>query len=234
MTKITIVIPCYNEANSLPVLIDQMKSVKLSCKFVLVDNGSNDSTESLLGSMSLPKNIRFVRKPINTGYGAGIKYGLKNIDTELVGWMHADLQQNLNILSKLDKKLSFLSNSDPEKLFALKGLRTGRSTLEIFFSAGVSVLTSAIFFKRCWDIAGQPNIFRFKDLWFLESSPDDHKFEFYVYIKFKFLGGSYMRFDAPFLNRRFGKSSWDKGIWSKVNHARKIFLHILLLRLTLR
>ena len=230
MSKLTIVIPCYNEVESLPELIRQIKSVKLSCNFILVDNGSSDNTASFLDSISLPKKITFVKKPLNTGYGAGIKYGIKNVNTDLVGWMHADLQQNLNILSHLDKKVDWLLNYNSKKLAALKGLRSGRSLFENFFTTGVSILTSIIFFRGCWDIAGQPNIFRLNDLWFLKSAPDDHKFEFYIYIKFRLLNGKYLRFDAPFLNRRFGKSSWDNGLWSKIKHAKRVFSYILLLR----
>ncbi len=234
MTQLTIVIPCYNEAKSLPELINQMKLIKLDCNFVLVDNGSTDETASYLESVSLPENIIHIKKSVNTGYGAGIKFGVKNVNTELVGWMHADLQQNLNILNNIREELTFFSKFEDQKLIAIKGLRSGRSVFENFFTTGVSIVATTIFLRRCWDIAGQPNIFRLNDLRFLDSAPDDHNFEFFIYIKFKLLNGKFIRFDAPFLNRKFGKSSWDNGLISKIKHARRIFTYIIWLRLQFR
>ena len=33
--------------------------------------------------------------------GNGIKYGSKYADTEIVGWMHSDLEYDINILDKV-------------------------------------------------------------------------------------------------------------------------------------
>jgi len=113
---------------------------------------------------------------------------------------------------------------------ALKGLRTGRSIFENLFTVGVAIVTSILFFRKFWDIAGQPNIFKTSSLKFLDNAPDDHNFEFYVYIQFLRSQGTFKRFDAPFYKRRFGVSSWDRGLASKLKHANRIFKYILNLR----
>ena len=226
MNEITIVIPCYNEAHSLYNLLDQIKSLKIKCNFLLIDNGSTDETASILKNSTLPKNVSYSTKKSNSGYGAGIKFGVKKVNTKLVGWMHGDLQQDLNVLSKIEKNLNILSKPGKKNLMAMKGLRTGRSIVENIFTIGVSITASILFFKKCWDIAVQPNLYRKRDLYFLDDAPDDHNFEFYVYLKFKMLGGQFFRFNAPFLKRRFGKSSWDNGILSKLVHSKNIFIYI--------
>ena len=79
MNKYTIVIPCYNEARSLPELIQQLGKLNKIFNFILVDNGSTDNTQKTLNLSQLPENIALLKKEKNTGYGAGIKFGLKNL-----------------------------------------------------------------------------------------------------------------------------------------------------------
>ena len=231
MKKITIVIPCYNESDSLPELIRQIKKVSLDFNFILVNNGSTDDTENILKSIEFPKNIEVLKKDTNNGYGAGIKYGLSNVKTEFAGWMHADLQQEANnVLFDAKLLLENIDSLEKSDLYALKGIRSGRSTYENFFTFGVSLFSSLLFFRKFWDIAGQPNIFKTSSLEFINNAPDGHNFEFYVYIHFLMKGGIYKRFKAPFLKRRFGSSSWDKGLISKLKHAKYIFKYLLHLR----
>ena len=231
MKKITIVIPCYNESDSLPELIRQLKKVSLDFNFILVDNGSTDNTENTLKTIDIPKNIEVLKKETNNGYGAGIKYGLSIVKTEFSGWMHADLQQEAsNVLFNAKLLLEDIESKEIGASYAVKGIRSGRSTYEKFFTIGVSLFSSLLFFRKFWDIAGQPNIFKTSSLEFLNKAPDGHNFEFYVYIHFLMNEGIYKRFDAPFLRRRFGSSSWDKGFISKLKHAKYIFKYILYLR----
>ena len=230
MNKITIVIPCFNESESLPELINQLSNVTSKFSFILVDNGSEDNTQEILHKLEIPENIEFYKKEVNTGYGAGIKYGLEKVKTEYCGWMHSDLQQDASVLLDAHKILEKNNLESSGGNFALKGLRTGRSTIENLFTIGVSILSSILFFDKCWDMAGQPNIFKTSSLKFIDNSPDDHKFEFYIYIIFLREKGHFKRFDAPFRKRKFGSSSWEKGLNSKLKHAYKILIFLLKMR----
>ena len=82
MKKITIVIPCYNESSSLLELINQLKTISNDFNFILVDNGSTDDTQNVLKMINIPENIEILKKQTNNGYGAWIKYGIKNVKTE--------------------------------------------------------------------------------------------------------------------------------------------------------
>jgi glycosyltransferase involved in cell wall biosynthesis len=93
MISIGIVIPCYNESDSLLKLIDRLSQINSpDVKFMVLDNGSTDQTPEILGKMILPKNVSTHRIEHNNGYGFGITTGLKLLDTDYVGWTHADLQ----------------------------------------------------------------------------------------------------------------------------------------------
>ena len=183
--NIELIFPVLNESNSLAKQLAKVREFiskipEYDFIITVVDNGSTDNTENILKNIKIPENIEVLKKDTNNGYGAGIKYGLSNVKTEFSGWMHADLQQEAS--SVLFNAKLLLEDNDSKKIgasYAVKGIRSGRSTFENFFTIGVSLLSSLLFFRKFWDIAGQPNIFKTSSL------------EFFLFIsKFKILYAS--------------------------------------------
>ena len=66
--KYSLVIPCFNESGSLAILISEIRSLSNNAEieFILVDNGSNDSTPEILNAI-LDKNILKLRLEKNIG-----------------------------------------------------------------------------------------------------------------------------------------------------------------------
>ena len=93
--KLSLIIPCYNEAANLPLLLDRCASLGhlVDMEVILVDNGSTDNSPEVL-QVLLPKypHCRSIRVPINQGYGFGILSGLKAAEGDLLAWTHADMQ----------------------------------------------------------------------------------------------------------------------------------------------
>ena len=81
MKLLTLVVPCYNEVNSLPKLITKIKEVDKNINFIILDNGSFDGSTDYLKKIEsqLQQNISifFINK--NDGYGFGVLEGLKSI-----------------------------------------------------------------------------------------------------------------------------------------------------------
>ena len=93
--KFSLIIPCYNEADSLPLLLDRCKEVTSlpDVEVILVDNGSTDNIPQVL--LDLVPNYpgcRSVRVEKNQGYGFGILTGLRASKGDILGWTHADMQ----------------------------------------------------------------------------------------------------------------------------------------------
>lgn len=69
---------------------------------------------------------RTVKVEINQGYGFGILSGLKETNSEYIGWTHADMQTDpydtIRALEIIERK------GNPENIY-LKGKRKGRSSL---------------------------------------------------------------------------------------------------------
>ena len=97
--KATFIIPCYNEEQNISELFNEVIQIinrNEFINFIFVNNGSVDNSEKLLNKFilesQLHERISLTTVNNNIGYGNGILEGLKNVNTELVGWIHADLQ----------------------------------------------------------------------------------------------------------------------------------------------
>ena len=94
--KLSLIIPVYNEASALPVLIDKIKSIPNiphdSCEVIFVDDGSNDSTWETIKNMVVSSgNIRALRFTRNFGKEAAMMAGLESSKGECAVIIDADL-----------------------------------------------------------------------------------------------------------------------------------------------
>jgi glycosyltransferase involved in cell wall biosynthesis len=203
------VIPCFNEGESLRILLNGAKDIAndFDISFVFVNNGSNDHTASIL-SQTQHKNIRVLNLSLNQGYGGGIKAGLALAETEYVGWTHADLQTSFaDLVYPLDK----CKNGE----VFIKGKRVGRNLGDKLFSSGMGYFVSILFRKKLFEINAQPTIFH-KSLMDTWNPPDDFALDLYTYVLAKRKNWEEIRFDVNFNERLFGTSKWNFGIRSRI------------------
>ena len=121
MINLSIVIPCFNEAKSLPKLvIDFSKKLKRrDVELILVNNGSNDSSETIL--LNLKKNLGSQR-----ALAVGLKYlYIAEKKTNII-LMDADAEDDPNLL----KKIIDFSKEFPNKIITIN--RTKRDEKLIF------------------------------------------------------------------------------------------------------
>lgn len=97
--KISVVIPCYNEQESLPELFDKLEAVmremKCDYEYIFVDDGSTDRTIAVLRSLrekSPRVNIISFRR--NQGKSAALNVGFQAADGDYVVTIDADLQDD--------------------------------------------------------------------------------------------------------------------------------------------
>lgn len=207
--ELTIVIPCYNEGQSLGSLLDDATEISRNFPicFVLVDNGSTDNTSDIFKSRE-SVGIRYVFIDKNKGYGAGIKAGLRIAETEFVGWTHADLQTSLKDL------IIPLTQCTGEKLF-IKGNRVGRKKSDKAFSLGMGFMESILFRTKLYEINAQPTLFH-RSLMKDWNPPDDFAIDLYTYLLAKKKNWREIRFDVKFNERLYGTSKWNYGLTSRI------------------
>lgn len=209
--KLSLVLPCFNEAETLPGLIDRIEASfapDAGVEVVLVDNGSRDATPEIV-RQRLPGHpvVRGVRVETNRGYGFGILAGLAAARGRHLGWTHADLQTDpadaLRALALLERA------PRPDRLF-VKGRRHGRPLGDVVFTVGMSAFETALLRRPLWDINAQPNVVPRA---FYEAvaagSPHDFSLDLYFYYEARRHGLEIVRFPVRFGARRHGVSNWN-------------------------
>lgn len=213
--KLSVVVPCYNEAENIPLILKRFQAVikREDIEVVLVDNGSSDNTQEILANL-LPEHpfARTVRVEVNRGYGYGIVQGLQVCKGKFIGWTHADMQTDpADLIRALD---IIEQNNSRENLF-VKGNRKGRPLFDQFFTNGMSLFESLYLGEKLYDVNAQPNVFsrRFFDTW--KNPPKDFALDLYAFYLAKKKHLQIKRFAVIFPERIYGESHWNHGLAAK-------------------
>lgn len=217
--KLSLIIPCYNEAANLPLLLDRCSSLgdAANIEVILVDNGSTDnSPEVLQRLLPIYPHCRSVRVPVNQGYGFGILSGLNAAQGDLLAWTHADMQTDpRDVIQGLD-----LFKYHGDNIY-VKGQRINRPLSDIFFTIGMSIFETCLLHTRLWDINAQPNIFsrQFFETWV--NPPHDFSLDLYVFFTARNQGLPVYRFAVEFGERVHGVSHWNVNWAAKMKFIRR-------------
>jgi len=87
--KTSIIIPVYNEEESIIHVINEVKKLKLDKEIVIVDDGSKDKTADLVEKQ---KGIRLIRHKTNLGRGGAIKTGINNARGSIIYVLDGDME----------------------------------------------------------------------------------------------------------------------------------------------
>ena len=222
MTRLSIVFPCFNEADSIDNLVTSIhKAIDgySDTEVILVDNGSTDSTlEKLVAATKELDTDRFrtIRIEKNLGYGHGIMEGVRAATGEVIAWTHADLQTDpLDVL-----KASQLFLEDPSyPKCILKGRRKERGFIDSFFTAGMSLIATIFLKVRLSDVNAQPKMFHRDFLEKMPAPPLDFSLDLYLLFQARHHEFPILEYPVHFGERIHGESKGGgtmKGKWKLV------------------
>jgi len=95
--QLSIIIPAFNEAETIGDVLSQLGSLYPSAEILVVDDGSRDATTALAQAAG----ARVLRHPYNKGNGACVKMGLRHATHEIVAIFDADGQHDARAIEKL-------------------------------------------------------------------------------------------------------------------------------------
>lgn len=138
---VSLVVPCYNEEESLPLFFAEAEGVRetLASKFgadveyVFVDDGSKDHTLTILRELAAQHPyVHYVSFSRNFGKEAGIYAGLKAARGDWVATLDADLQDPPSLLPQM---LTFLQeNPGYDCIATRRATRKGEPPIRSFFA----------------------------------------------------------------------------------------------------
>jgi glycosyltransferase involved in cell wall biosynthesis len=208
--KLSIIVPCYNEGETIPHLLARYAKAlgtRNDVEVILVNDGSKDNTREVLEEeKSLYPFLTIVNVYPNAGYGNAVTTGLLAATGEIIGWTHGDLQTPPEDM--LRALVLFEQYKGHAPLY-IKGKRYGRPLFDCIFTFGMSVFESILFGTLLYDINAQPNVFKrsFLEKW--ENPPKDFSLDLYAFLLAHKSDYHIIRFPVHFGERFAGVSSWN-------------------------
>jgi len=138
MKKISIIIPCYNEQESIPYFYNEInkisKSMKNDFEFIFVNDGSKDNTISIIKEYSKKdKRVKYIHFSRNFGKESAMYAGLELSTGDYIAIMDADLQDPPHLLPEM---LSILEDkeNDYDCVGTRRVTRKGEPQIRSFFA----------------------------------------------------------------------------------------------------
>lgn len=232
MPKLSIVVPCYNEAKNIPLILEKFAAAiqQQSVELILVNNGSTDGSADIFAAALKQPQYHFARLVTvekNVGYGHGIMSGLRAATAEVLAWTHADLQTDpADVIKAL---AVWQAASQPEQTI-VKGHRRQRSVSAWAFTLGMACIASIVLWTPLYDINAQPKLFHRRLLNDLRQPPDDFSLDLYILYVAKRRGYTLLTLPVYFGKRLYGESKWAFSLSSRYRTIMRTIKYIFGLR----
>lgn len=135
--KISLIIPCYNEEQSLNPLYTELKKVSADMKdyefeYIFVDDGSKDNTLSVIkGFASEDSRVNYISFSKNFGKEAAMYAGFCNSTGDYTAVMDADMQDPPSLLPQM---VEILQSGEYDSVATRRVTRKGEPPVRSFFA----------------------------------------------------------------------------------------------------
>lgn len=133
---ITLIVPCYNEQESLPIFYQEVTTVAQSMEFdyelLFVDDGSRDQTLTILRTLAAQDHhVKYFSFSRNFGKEAAMYAGFCNAKGDYIAVMDADMQDPPALLPQMIK---ILESGEYDSVATRRADRTGEPPIRSWFA----------------------------------------------------------------------------------------------------
>ena len=164
--KLSVIIPVYNEKNTLPSIISKVQQVSIKKEIIIVDDGSTDGTKELLKGYEKLKDIKIIYQRKNLGKGAAIRAAIPLITGGITIIQDADLEYDPQDYLKLIKPIS---TNNTKVIYGSRFLnKRNKHSYQRFYLGGLllSIITNLLYSQKLTD---EPTCYKVFDSKLLKS-----------------------------------------------------------------
>ncbi len=163
LSSLSVVIPVYNERETVLELVDRVRAVPFVKEIIVVDDGSTDGTAEILESLNADSHLQILHHADNRGKGAAVKTGFLKTTGDIVLIQDADLEYDPKDYELL---LQPIVNGDVDVVYGSRFL-SSRSRSSLTFWQGLAnrsltLLSNALTGLRLTDMETGYKVFRQK------------------------------------------------------------------------
>lgn len=135
--SVSIIIPAYNEAAAIKMVLSELLSETAkwegeTVEIVVINDGSSDETAQIVGAV---EGVRLINHRKNKGYGAALKTGIREATGDIIAWYDADGQHRpedlLKVITKMNEEdLDYCIGIRDKDSFEEKSRRFGKNVLK--------------------------------------------------------------------------------------------------------
>lgn len=214
---ISIIIPCFNEEESLPLFYAEMEKIKQQIKegfeYIFVNDGSKDRTLQVLRDLNqTDRNVHYLSFSRNFGKEAALYAGLQHATGDYVTVMDADLQDPPALLIQMKNMLD--ENAELDCVGTRRTTREGEPLIRSFFAK--------IFYKLINKISQVEMVDGARDFRLMRRQMVDAVLEVSEYNRFSKGIFAWVGFKTEYLEyknveRVAGQTSWN--FWQLFNYS---------------
>ena len=225
---IVIVIPTYNEKESLPKLVKQLSELDFNnWQVLIIDDNSPDGTGAIAEELSKQYPLSVIHRSSKTGLGNAYRAGFKKALTmkpDIIIQMDADLSHNPRVILKMIDKLN---NHDLVigSRYVSGGGSENWSRFRKLISQFANVITRLLLSSKIHDLTSGYKAFTYsalKGLSFEQTSSVGYNFQVEMNIMCERQGYRICEIPIIFIERKVGQSKFDIKII--IESALRVFL----------
>jgi|SRR3989344_156598 len=150
--KLSIVIPVYNEEETVKQVIEKVKKVNLPIEkeIIVVDDGSNDKSFEIIKKIN---GIRIIRHKRNMGKGAAVKSALKYATGDIFIIQDADLELDPE---EIPKVIDLIVQGKARVVYGSRNIHIKKESKSLLFYFGGRVITLITNFLYGTNLTDEP------------------------------------------------------------------------------